>query len=190
MVYAKQGLRSEVENKCAEIKINYSCTDLSRDIFSELILIYLYDFADYYAAKKSYEEFKLQYDGDPLIEELTYILEDWQNIGLFRKPDLPESNDYINIPSNFILNQNYPNPFNPQTIIRYALPVDSHVRLDVYNMLGQRVKRLVKGKQTVGYKQVLWDGTDERGNTVGNGVYIYCIQVGDFIQAKKMALVR
>ncbi len=93
-------------------------------------------------------------------------------------------------PLSFALWQNYPNPFNPQTQIRYALPQNCDVKIIVYNLLGQTVRVLVHEHQSAGYKTVHWDGEDERGVEVATGVYFYRIQAEDFVQTKKMLLLK
>lgn len=93
-------------------------------------------------------------------------------------------------PQAFSLSQNYPNPFNPQTSMRYALPQDAHVRLTVYNVLGQKVAKLVDEHQQPGYKTVSWDGKDEKGNPLASGVYFYRLEAGKFTEVKKMLLVK
>jgi hypothetical protein len=93
-------------------------------------------------------------------------------------------------PKRFSLSQNYPNPFNPRTNIRYALPQDAQVRLVIYNVLGQRVKTLVDGHQTAGYKTVWWDGKDEKGNPAASGVYFYRLEADRFSEVRKMLLVK
>ncbi len=94
------------------------------------------------------------------------------------------------IPQEFSLSQNHPNPFNPQTSIRYALPQDAHVRLTIYNVLGQKVARLVDEHQQAGYKTLLWDGKDENGNLLASGVYFYRLDADKFTEVKKMLLVK
>jgi hypothetical protein len=96
----------------------------------------------------------------------------------------------LNLPQKFTLFQNYPNPFNPTCVISYALPVESRVTLSIYNILGQRVKLLVDEYQHAGYKIVKWDGKDEEGDQVASGIYFYKISAGDFVQTKKMLLVK
>jgi len=100
------------------------------------------------------------------------------------------ANTASNLPNVFSLSQNYPNPFNPTTLIKYDLPRDCRVRLDVYNVVGQRVTTLVDGNQIAGYKSVSWDGRDENGCQVSSGVYLYRIQAGGFTQVRKMVLLR
>ncbi len=94
------------------------------------------------------------------------------------------------LPEDFSVSQNYPNPFNPICNIDYALPTDCQVNLAVYNVLGQRVKLLVDEYQSAGYRSVTWDGTNEQGQEMATGVYFYRIQAGDFIQSKKMLLMK
>jgi len=93
-------------------------------------------------------------------------------------------------PQHFSLSQNYPNPFNPQTTISYALPQNAHVKLVVYNLLGQKVKTLVDEHQSAGHKTVWWDGKDESGAPVASSVYFYRIDADEFFEVKKMLLVK
>jgi hypothetical protein len=94
------------------------------------------------------------------------------------------------LPHDFSLSQNYPNPFNPQTVIEYALPRDSRVSIVVYNVLGQKVKVLKNEWEEAGYKSVSWDGTNQSGQEIGTGIYFYKITAGDFVQTKKMVLLK
>lgn len=94
------------------------------------------------------------------------------------------------IPIRYKLFQNQPNPFNPATLIRYHLPHPGRVQLAVYNIIGQRIIYLVDEEQRAGEKMVRWDGMDQRGRPVGSGIYIYRLQVGDFVESKQMLLVR
>jgi len=93
-------------------------------------------------------------------------------------------------PTVFSLAQNYPNPFNPKTMIRFALPKDSWVKLEVYNILGQKVKTLVDEKLTAGVKQVEWDGKDGKGLEVASGIYFYKIKADNFSDVKKMVMLK
>jgi hypothetical protein len=94
------------------------------------------------------------------------------------------------IPEEFALYQNYPNPFNPTTTIKYALKQQADVTINIYNLLGQEVRTLVNSSQEAGYKTVVWDGLNNSGARVASGIYIYRIQAGDFVQARKMILMK
>ena len=93
------------------------------------------------------------------------------------------------LPTRFALGQNYPNPFNPSTVIPYQLSTTAHVRLDVFNVLGQRVATLVDGEQAAGAHTVVWMATDEAGQAVSAGVYIYRLVAGDATATGRMVLV-
>ena len=93
--------------------------------------------------------------------------------------------DFGGIPTEFSLMQNYPNPFNPVTSIRFALPIESSVRLTVFNMLGQEVASLVKGTMAAGNHKVEFDASK-----LNSGMYIYRIEAGNFVSVKKMLLMK
>jgi hypothetical protein len=91
------------------------------------------------------------------------------------------------IPTEFALGQNYPNPFNPTTRIQFALPQDATVRLEVYNMLGQRIATLIDGEYfNAGIFEAEWNARDDAGHEVSSGLYIYRISAGDYVNMKKM----
>ena len=94
------------------------------------------------------------------------------------------------LPSKFILHQNFPNPFNPITTVRYELPEDSFVDVTIYDMLGNAVNNLVYTNQSSGYKSIQWNATNNHGQPVSTGVYLYSIEAGDFRQTKKMILLK
>lgn len=93
-------------------------------------------------------------------------------------------------PNEFSLGQNYPNPFNPTTIIEYTLQKKALVKLEIYNLLGQKVKTLVGDYQSVGAHQILWDGKNEAGKVVSSGIYFYRLEVNGVTQNKKMVLLK
>jgi hypothetical protein len=92
------------------------------------------------------------------------------------------------IPARFRLAQNDPNPFNLFTQIRYDLPEDCRVRLDVYNVLGERVVTLVDEHQQAGSKTVHWDGRDSMGAEIPGGVYFYRLEAGSYFATRKMVV--
>ena len=93
------------------------------------------------------------------------------------------------LPEGFTLGLNYPNPFNPSTIIPYQLSATSQVRLDVFNLLGQRITTLVDGERVAGFHTATWTATDAAGRGVGAGVYVYRLTVGASSQTGRMVLV-
>ena len=94
------------------------------------------------------------------------------------------------ISDSFILHSAYPNPFNPVTTLRYDLPEESQVTLIIYDLMGGEISTLVNTTQKGGYKSVIWNGTDTFGKPVSAGVYLYQIQAGNFVQVKKMLMLK
>jgi len=95
------------------------------------------------------------------------------------------------VPGEFTLSQNYPNPFNPTTTIQFALPAESIVTLEIYNMLGQRVATLINNEEfNAGVYTVSWNGQDSSGRTVSSGMYIYRINAGDFNATRSMMFLK
>lgn len=94
------------------------------------------------------------------------------------------------IPAVTMLRGNYPNPFNPETTIGFGLKESGIVQLDVFNLKGQKVKTLVQDYLDPGFHEVVWDGTDSRGNAVGSGVYFYRMQTRDYDGISKMLLLK
>jgi hypothetical protein len=89
------------------------------------------------------------------------------------------------MPITYALAQNYPNPFNPSTEISYALPIDAHVTLKVYNLLGQEIVTLVEGERNAGRHTVSWDATDH-----ASGIYFYRLHTDDFSATRKMVFMK
>jgi hypothetical protein len=93
-------------------------------------------------------------------------------------------------PSFFLLNQNYPNPFNPVTSISYQVQLSGDVNLNIYDILGNRVKTLIDEPKVIGDYEVRWDGTNQLGERLSSGQYFYQLKVGDFVSTKKMVLLK
>jgi len=98
---------------------------------------------------------------------------------------VPDEVDAVNLPKEFALKGSYPNPFNAKVTIKYALPVASHVTLEIYDLLGRKTKTIVDDFQPAGYRSVIWDAKDR-----STGVYFYKIRMGDFTDTKKMMLLK
>ena len=135
----------------------------------------------------------------------------YDNKTLFEIPDsvhvtMPETTSGINFnfpsavggeetqipsrPVEFELDQNYPNPFNPNTAIAYTLRKKAMVNLEIYNLLGQRVKTLVREYQSPGSHRIFWDGMNDQDKTVASGIYFYRLMVDGVAQARKMVLMK
>ena len=94
------------------------------------------------------------------------------------------------LPHEFQLHSNFPNPFNPSTSISYSLSEQVFVSLDVYDVLGKKVKSLVSEIKSTGNHSILWDGTNDQGELMSGGVYIYSINAGNFHASKKMIFIK
>jgi carboxyl-terminal processing protease len=91
-------------------------------------------------------------------------------------------------PTTVQLSANYPNPFNPQTRVEYYLPKSMHVKLTIYNIMGQEITTLVDGPREAGYNTVTWSGIDSQGTNVASGVYFYRINTANYVEVRKMVL--
>ena len=101
--------------------------------------------------------------------------------------DIKEKNQQ---PLTYRLNQNYPNPFNPSTTILYEIPNTEKVTLEIYDILGRRVKTLVNTIQQQGRYSITWNGRNSFSETVASGIYFYRLQSGNFINVKKMVMLK
>ena len=88
------------------------------------------------------------------------------------------------------LDQNYPNPFNPNTTISYQIPFASDVSLKIYDVSGRLIRTLVEKYESEGVHAVFWDGKDHSGMAVASGIYFYKLHAGEFVETKRMVLLR
>jgi len=101
------------------------------------------------------------------------------------------SNDVINqLPHAFNLYNNYPNPFNPVTTLRYDLPEDALVNITIYDIMGRIVRTLINSQQNAGFKSIQWNATNDAGSPLSAGLYLYKIQADNFVQTRKMVLLK
>ena len=98
--------------------------------------------------------------------------------------------EYIGLPVSSSMDQNYPNPFNSSTTVRYYVGETDLVRVDVFDLSGQKVKSLVRTRLTPGFYQISWDGMDEQGLKAASGIYLTRLQVGNSSDVRKMTLVK
>jgi hypothetical protein len=107
---------------------------------------------------------------------------------LYEPTDADDDNEQL--PALFSLEQNYPNPFNPSTVIDFSLRQAGSIRLDVLNLLGQKVRTLIDGTRPAGNHSIVWDGTSDGGKKVASGIYLYRLKSSDFIRTRKMVLTK
>jgi fibronectin-binding autotransporter adhesin len=120
---------------------------------------------------------------EPQASRFTY---GYDGLGITGVPGEPTG-----IPTAYNLSQNYPNPFNPSTLINFDLPKQSAVTLEIYDVLGQKVKTLVNGEtMDPGYYKVTWNGTNQYGSPVSSGIYFYRIVADKFTSLKKMMFLK
>ncbi len=102
----------------------------------------------------------------------------------------PQWTNTDTLPHTFQLYQNYPNPFNLVTNIQFYLIRAAKVKLEIYNVLGQKVRTLMNGEMEAGEHRLQWDGSNNTGNTLGSGIYFFRISIGDFVKTRKMILLK
>ncbi len=133
----------------------------------------------------------IEYDGDG------NAASDWAEA---TTPTLGDENSNVTsvedpaaIPENFSLEQNFPNPFNPSTVINYTIPQSANLintRLEIFNLLGQKIKTLVNTQQSSGTYTVQWNGTNDSGELLATGLYVYRLQAAEFVEMKKMLFMK
>ena len=102
----------------------------------------------------------------------------------YYEPDAAEKT----ILAEYKLYQNFPNPFNPETTIRYSIREDSYVEINIFNIKGELINKLVDSQQKAGSHNIIWNGCDKKGKRVSSGIYYYQVKAGSFETTKKMVL--
>ena len=172
-----------IQDSIKDTKINRK--DVKKLDFNEIKNKYgidsIYNFLNSYSI--SFKEIP-ESRGVFLSEYLNYCI----NKNLFHINNISDTlneKNVVELPKEFSLSQNYQNPFNPETTIKYALPISINVKIEVYNILGQNIKTLTDEFQKAGFYSIVFDGSN-----YASGVYFYKIQAGDFIQKKKMVIIK
>ncbi len=99
--------------------------------------------------------------------------------------DVTGIDDFVVLPTSFEMEQNYPNPFNPATVLKYALPEETHVKISIYDILGRKAATLVNERQPAGYYNVIWDASDKT-----SGIYFARLETEEFSRSIKMILLK
>jgi hypothetical protein len=132
------------------------------------------------------EEFRLVIDGVETAESFV-----WSEAGdrLEIGPLTSRAGSNL-LPGDFGLGQNYPNPFNPITTMAFSVPYSVQTTVEVYNILGEKVKTVFDGVANAGTHYVTWDGTGAEGEMVASGIYFYRMKAADFEKTRKMVLMK
>ncbi|MGB1718304.1 MAG: FlgD immunoglobulin-like domain containing protein, partial [Candidatus Latescibacterota bacterium] len=96
----------------------------------------------------------------------------------------------VALPQQFALHANAPNPFNAETLIRFDLPTEARVSIEIYNALGQKVRTLLQERRAAGRYQIGWDSRDDAGRALASGVYFYRLIAEEFVQTRRMMLAK
>ena len=105
-------------------------------------------------------------------------------------PAVTSVDEFAKLPNQFSLGNNYPNPFNPTTRINFTIPQNANVKLNIYNSLGELVRNLEDKFFSPGSYSTLWNGKDNFGYQVNSGVYIYRLITDNFVETKRMVMVK
>ncbi|UCE74385.1 MAG: T9SS type A sorting domain-containing protein, partial [Methanomassiliicoccales archaeon] len=124
------------------------------------------------------------YDPEPIGSSSSYVLTVTGDI-ISSVKDIS-----LELPKQFALEQNYPNPFNPETTISYNLPKQTHVTLNIYNIVGEKVITLCDTKKNAGYHSVRWNGRDSLGRYVSGGIYLCKMEAGTYSKTIRMLLLK
>jgi hypothetical protein len=145
------------------------------------------------------EEWPAQFQ---MLSRMTYVYDVWATDGKDSTKITGEPRKlYVNryeylstegegVPIEFALHENYPNPFNPTTTLRFDLPEVSSITLTIYNMLGQRVRIFNMNDTPAGYHSIKWNATNDFGDPVGAGVYLYQLRANHYLETRKMVLLK
>ncbi len=95
-----------------------------------------------------------------------------------------------NIPNDYILEQNFPNPFNHSTSFNYTIPIESNVKIIIFDIFGNRIDTIIDMRKPAGTHQAIWRGINTKGEVVASGTYFYYLNSGDFTSVKKMLLIK
>jgi len=181
---------------CSSQEQKFAQTDIAKDALFTKWHIYFDGLNDAQNAKLAINQFEYSFPEDYLFAIMKNAMGEWtpelekqfmqSSYKRFSDEGFEEAG--IKKPKAFALFGNYPNPLNPETTIKYALPEKSHVIIEVYNVLGQRIVQLIDVDMPAGYHKVHWDGRNELGQKVSAGVYLCYMRAGDFVKTQKMTL--
>jgi hypothetical protein len=159
--------------------------------FWEIDDYYTPPMGDKHSGKNIPHRFKPYAKPAPKDKPVTWHTEVMAAIMICPKPTAVEGEEEGALtPKDFELYQNYPNPFNNETVIKFNLRKSAEVSLVVYNVLGQKVRTLVKARMDAGSQSVTWDTKDEKGNELSSGIYFYQLKSGEVKETKRLVLLK
>ncbi len=183
-VLRRLDLGQKALDRVSELLDRFRDTKWERDLLFSKGMIYKHNLKAHEKATAVFEEFVRSYPED--------IVADFAKLELGYDPTQSgREKPGAQAVSTVSLSQNTPNPFNAQTVISFALPQSAFVRLEVYNILGQKVRTLSETQMKAGKHSAIWDGKDSSGREVSSGIYLYCLKTdGEILRAKKMLLLK
>jgi len=175
--------------------VAYQLGPTKRSFMKDLTIVFYLD--DYDLTEEAKNKLGIyKQSGDKWISIESYLnIENYsvsakvKELGIYRL-GYGETEPQASVPKQYELFQNYPNPFNPNTVIKYDLPNPGHVKLTIYNILGQKVITLIDQYQGAGHKVVSWGGKDNRQKEVSSGVYFCRLEVNGYVETRKMILIK
>jgi hypothetical protein len=152
----------------------------------------LFLMADFFGQRASGPAARFDLDGSGFVDLRDFFLyaDAFGLAGGSRAKLLALARGLFRLPNRCALEPAHPNPFNSETLIPYLLAEAGEVRLEIYDLLGQRVRTLVAGPQEAGAHQAAWDGRGEAGRELASGLYLCRLRAGGFSQSRKLALLR
>ncbi len=181
---------------CSDLVQKFPQSDLAKEGLFTQWQIYFDGLQDMKSAADAMQQYESSFPKDFSLAIMKIAMGEWtpemekdftESLPKRGSEEMAEGTD-VEKPKAFALIDNYPNPFNPETIIQYATPNESHVMIEIHNVLGQRVKRLQDSDVPPGYHTVVWNGRNEAGQKVSSGIYLCRMQAGEFVKTQKMTL--
>lgn len=184
-------------NNFVQIKTDFSNNEaIVKAALYNLIYLYYNQFNDVNKGKDYLTELKSLFPNDDLTINAMILAGEFENV-FSQKPKLgKEVTVKIESPDKYALLGNFPNPFNPSTNIRYILPFQSSVELNIYDIMGREVKSFIIPSQSQGNQNITWNGTNESGNLVSSGIYVYTIKIRSlengkiFLKSSKLMMMK
>jgi parallel beta-helix repeat protein len=189
-VHIKTGEFQDASSLALSLLDQATCSDQERIALYNLIDLNQFGLGKATAAAGFLQRMKEEYPKDELTLMAAELMGEKVDWAMVQFEDNGEEESQLQIPEKYALRQAYPNPFNPTTTIRYDLPQESQVQLNVYDIAGRLVTTLVSQSQVGGSYEVLWNGMDANGNTLPSGLYLYRLQAGSFVANQKMLLLK